>query len=248
MKNTYLTLLFLFPLTLQAQESIQTDRPDQTESPALTPKNFLQIETGLLYEKTAGSSEAYSHPTILWKYGINDNFELRMLTEFNTEKSEDESFSGHAPLTLGFKAKLTEEKKFLPKISFIGNLTLNKTGAKPFQTPYSAPAFRFLFQHTLSENWSMGYNLGAEWNGESPDATAIYTFSTAYSLTDKLGGFAEIYGYLNQFESADHRFDAGFNYLITDNLQIDASSGIGLSKISPEYFLSCGISYRFSTR
>lgn len=248
MKNRYLTLLFLFPLTLQAQESIQTDRPDQTESPSLTPKNFLQIETGLLYEKTAGSSEAYSHPTVLWKYGINDNFELRMLTEFNTEKSEDENFSGPAPLTLGFKAKLTEEKKFLPKISFIGNLTLNKTGAKPFQTPYPAPAFRFLFQHTLSENWSMGYNLGAEWNGESPDATTIYTLSTAYSLTDKLGGFVEIYGYLNQFESADHRFDAGFNYLITDNLQIDASSGIGLSQISPEYFLSCGISYRFNTR
>ncbi|WP_185146669.1 transporter [Chryseobacterium sp.] len=248
MKNICFILLFLLPFILEAQESIQTDRPDQTESVAITPKNFLQIESGLLYEKTGDNSESYSHPTVLWKYGINENFELRMVTEFNTERSENKNLSGLAPMTLGFKAKLAEEIKFLPAISFIGSLTLNKTGTQTFQTPYTAPAFRFLLQHTLSEKWSLGYNLGAEWNGESPDATGIYTLSAAYSLTEKLGAFAEFYGFLNKYQSADHRFDAGFTYLLNDNLQIDASSGLGISKISPDYFLSCGISYRFSTR
>ena len=170
-----------------------------------------------------------------------------MVTEFNSEKFQGERISGIVPLTFGFKAKLTEEKKFLPKISFLGHLTANKLGSKDFQTTHIVPTFRLLFQHTLSEKLSLGYNFGAEWNGETPDATGIYTLSTAYSITEKLGGFAEVYGYINETKKPDHRFDTGFTYLVNDNLQIDATTGFGISKISPDYFLSCGISYRFNT-
>lgn len=245
MKKILIPFILISFSDLKSQESIQTDRPDQTESPAITPKNFLQIETGFLFEKQDRYSENFSHPTILWKYGVNENFELRMVTEFNSEKTETEKYSAIAPLTFGFKAKLTEEKKWFPKISFLGHLTTNKWGSKDFQTTYVAPSFRFLFQHTVSEKLSIGYNLGAEWNGENPDATGIYTLSGAYSFTEKFGGFAEFYGFLNQFQKADHRFDAGFTYLVNNDFQIDASSGFGISKIAPEYFISCGFSYRF---
>ena len=60
--------------------------------------------------------------------------------------------------------------------------------------------------------------------------------------------FAEYYGYLNKFEKADHRFDAGFTYLISDNFQVDTSAGVRISEISPHYSLSAGASYRFSTK
>ena len=95
---------------VNGQESIQTDRPDQTESPAITPKNHLQIETGVFYEKTDRDSENFSHPTVLWKYGINENFELRMITEFNSEKMGSNRNAGVSPLSLGFKTRLSEEK------------------------------------------------------------------------------------------------------------------------------------------
>ena len=232
---------------VNGQESIQTDRPDQTESPAITPKNHLQIETGVFYEKTDRDSENFSYPTLLWKYGINENFELRMITEFNSEKMGSNRNAGVSPLSLGFKTRLSEEKKYVPKISFMGHLTVNKLASESFKTTYPAPSFRFVFQHTLSDKINLGYNVGAEWNGETPDATGIYTIATSYSFTEKLGGFAEIYGVINRYHKPDHRFDAGFTYLLTDDLQMDASSGIGLSEISPAYFLSFGVSYRFRT-
>lgn len=241
---TLLVLTFSF---LSSQESIETDRPDQTESASLTPKKFIQIESGFIYEKTDSHSEEFSHPNILWKYGINDNFELRMITEFSSEKIGGEKFSGWMPLTLGFKAKLSDEKKLLPKISFIGHLTANKISSKHFQTTNVAPSFKFLFQHTLSEKWRMVYNLGADWNGETSDATAVYTLSAAYTVTEKLGAFAEVFGFLNKYRKADHSLHGGFTYLITNDLQLDASSGFGISEISPDYFISCGVSYRFST-
>lgn len=111
-------IIFIFLLTiysnLKAQESIQTDRPDQTESTSITPTNLLQIETGLFFEKNSDQSTNYSHPTVLWKYGINENFELRMVTEFNSENFENKKMTGIAPLTFGFKAKLLKENKIIP--------------------------------------------------------------------------------------------------------------------------------------
>lgn len=248
MRNTVFIIFCMISCMVKSQESIQTDRPDQTESTSITPTNFLQIESGLFLEKNSDQSTSYSHPTVLWKYGINKYFELRMITEFNSENFENEKITGISPLTFGFKTKLVEENKIIPDISFLGHLTTSNWGSKNFQTSHLAPRFRFLFQHTLSEKVSFGYNLGAEWKGETPDVTGIYTVSTSYSFTEKLGVFGEFYGYLNKYEKADHRFDAGFTYLLNNNLLIDASSGFGLSEISPKYFLSTGISYRFSTK
>ena len=171
-----------------------------------------------------------------------------MITEFSSEKLGTQTASGITPLTFGFKAKLTEEKKLLPKISFIGHLTANKLSSKDFETSHIAPSFKFLFQHTLSEKWRLGYNLGADWNGETPDAKAVYTLSAAYAVTDNFGAFAEVFGYLNKLDKADHSLHGGFTYLITNDLQLDASSGFGISDSAPDYFISCGASYRFSTR
>ena len=129
-KLTYIFILLPFTF-LNAQESIQTDRPDQTESPSITPKNYLQVETGFLYENVDRDTENFSHPTILWKYGINENFELRVITEFNSEKITDFRESGIPPLTFGFKAKLAEEHKYFPKISMRIHLVLSRS--KPIQ-------------------------------------------------------------------------------------------------------------------
>ena len=52
MKNLFffLGLSLLFQINSKAQElpSIQTDRPDQTECPFITPKNYFQLENGFL--------------------------------------------------------------------------------------------------------------------------------------------------------------------------------------------------------
>lgn len=245
MKKFLFLALFLIVFKLNAQESIQTDRPDQTESPAIVPQKHLQVEAGILYEKISKDAENISHPTILWKYGVNDHFELRMETELASQTNQFQKISGLVPLTFGLKVKLIEEKNAIPTVSFLGHLTTNTLGSKKLQTNHLAPSFRFLFQHTLSERLNLGYNFGAEWNGESPDATGIYTISSAYAFSEKLGGFVEFYGFLNKYQTADHRLDAGLTYLLNNDLQLDISSGIGLSNISPDYFISCGISYRF---
>ena len=255
-KNAYFKLSYkcfvifilqnIIQMSLFGQElpSIQTDRPDQTESPSIVPKKHFQIETGIGFERANKESDSYTHPTILLKYGVNDNFELRLIPEYITSHIQSVKYSGLTPLTVGFKVRLAEEKGILPMISFIGHLSIPSFASKNLKTTWYAPSFRFTLQHTLSPKISLGYNVGAEWNGETPEPAFIYTITTGYSISEKLGSYIELYGFFIQKSTADHRIDGGLTYLLKNNIMVDLSGGLGISKYAPEYYIAAGFSIR----
>lgn len=253
MKSEFL-LAFCFILLMdfrglaQDVEPIATDRPDQTESSSLVPKGYFQLETGLAYEQESPLLQNYTYNTSLWKYGLSNNFELRLITEYLGSREalvgSETSDHGLGPIAIGSKIALCNEKGWIPEISLISHLTLRFTGKKDYRPSHTAPDFRFAISHGIGERASWGVNLGAEWDGVSPNATGIYTLALAYSLAENLGMFIETYGFVTEDAPADHRFDGGFTYLIGNNFQLDTSAGVGLSKVSPDYFLSIGASIR----
>jgi len=246
MKNKILLLFLLFSFSIHSQtiEPIQADRPDQTETPAIVPKGMFQVETGFTFQKNDAFSKSLSFPSTLWKYGVNKNFELRLITEFLSEEINNEKFNGITPVSVGLKVKLTDENGIIPKTSFVGHISLPNAASKEFKTEFFAPEFRFVMQHTLSEKISFSYNLGAEWNGFSAEPTFIYTNAIGYSITEKLGSYIEIFGFIPQKEKSNHSFDGGITYLINPNFMLDLSSGIGISKNAPKNYFAFGFSFR----
>ncbi len=251
MNKIYGLILVFILSNVMALESqnlapIATDRPDQTECPFIVPKGFFQAENGLVYEKSNATSSVMAHPSTLWKFGVSDGFELRLITEILTEKVENyPTIMGLTPITIGFKTNIAKEKGLLPLVSFIGHLTMPNWASKAYQTNYFAPSFRFTMQHTLSERFTLAYNVGAEWDGETPLSTFIYTLTSGYSITRKLGVYVEFYGFAPQQQAPDHRFDGGFTFLINQNIMVDVSGGFGLTENAPANYLSLGFSYRF---
>lgn len=239
MKKTFAALLF--SNYLFSQETIQLDRPDQTESVFVVPKNYLQAETGFMFEKINNTDKNFYLPTILWKYGLNNKVELRLITEFSKTITNSEKNYNLQPITLGFKTALIEEKGIIPKISFIGGIEIGKN--EILQRKIVIPEFRFTFQNTINEKTSLGYNLGMTWNEELLE-TYLYTFTLGKTITQKLNYFVEMYGFISPNQTADQRINGGVTYLVNNDFMLDTSAGIGLSKISPKYFLSMGISYR----
>lgn len=233
--------LLLLPKTIYSQKTIQLDRPDQTETVAIVPKNYLQEEAGFILEKSKNSEVDYLLPSILWKYGLNNIVELRLLTEFKLNLPNNQYSYQLQPIAIGLKSHLIDEKGAIPSISFIGEaeITKNNVSGKKMLIP----SFRFTLQNTITKNMSLGYNLGIEWNEEMQE-TYIYTLTIGQSITKKINYYLEIYGFLNPYKTADHRIDGGFTYLINNDFMIDISSGIGLSKISISHYYSLGISYR----
>src|SRR6476646_1644551 len=99
------------------RKPITADRPDQTETPAIVPKGMFQMENGFSYEKTNDAESNFVTPSTLIKYGVNDNFELRLIAEYTTVQMSSDTISGFNPIKIGFKARLVEEHRLIPKIS-----------------------------------------------------------------------------------------------------------------------------------
>ena len=225
---------------------IETDRPDQTETASVVPKGYFQMENGFSIEDTEPGF-IYTHPSTLWKIGVSEHFEFRVLTEYiNIQLDPNPKVDGLLPIQVGLKAKLLDQKGIIPKAAFIGHISLPGIASKQFQQDYFAPSFRLAFQHSI-DRFSIGYNVGAEWDGQSARPDFIYTFALSASLIEGLGVYAELYGSMPQQleDDADLRLDGGFTYLITNDIIADISGGIGITDNAPEKYIAVGLSYRF---
>jgi hypothetical protein len=255
-------MILLFSINVFAQEeqqtleSLITDRPDQTESPNAMPKGFLQVETGAGFETFEDSNiktEDFTLNTTLIRYGLLDNLELRLGWDFVEGKTKlngntlNNVASGFSPLLFGFKTGITKEKGVFPEIGFLGHLSLPFTASTDYKPETTGVDFRFSFAHTLSEKSGLAYNLGAAWGNDSPEAAYVYTLVYGYSITEKLGTYMELYGDFPEGNKANHLWDAGFTYLISDNFQLDISGGTSITK-GQDVMIGTGISFRLPTK
>lgn len=236
----------------EVTEPLVTDRPDATEASTTVPKGALQIETGAFYtsfEENEIKEEVLGLNTTLVRYGILENLELRLGWNFEEGRTTingmelDDVTSGMSPLLAGIKVNITEEKGLMPEIALIGHIFLPFTASSDYRPETTATDFRFSLSHTLSEKSSLGYNIGAQWGADSPEAAYIYTLAYGYSITDRFGFYAELYGDLPEDSRANHFWDAGLTYLLMNNLQLDATVGSGITD-GQDLLLSAGVSYR----
>jgi Putative MetA-pathway of phenol degradation len=244
-------LVLLIPLILSAQESgrMETDRPDQTEAVYITRKNFLQAEFGLNVEKDH-SLTTLVHPTALWKYGLDKKFELRLITEFVSAETPllipagNDFITGLLPVQIGGKLSLFEEKGFLPKTSVLAHVGIAKAGSKKFHTSHWFPSFRFTMQNSITENIALGYNLGAEWDGETSIPDWIYTFAPGFNIGKKWYGYIETYGSVRKNEAPQHSIAGGLAFYFSDNTKIDFSGSYGLTENATDWYTAIGFSFR----
>jgi hypothetical protein len=234
-------------------DELITDRPDQTESSSTVPQKTLQIETGFVLENFSYDNIEFQNlglGTTLLRYGVWDNFELRLGSYYQQSKVKsndldiDSTQSGMGPILAGFKVYVIEEKGIRPEISILADLTLNKVGKLDYRPTYTYSTIKISASHTLSDFFSLGYNLGFASDGENANGLFVYSLVLGMSITDKFGGFAEIYGTSAEGDDPHTRADAGFTYLLRPNLQLDISGGTGLDGEVNMYFVSTGITWR----
>lgn len=250
---TGLTSLGIITHAQEAQPELVTDRPDQTEASRVVPLGTLQIETGFLLENNETDLEtqrAINYNTSLLRYGLLENFELRLgfaYLENRVEYKESDSTyteQGLSPLYTGFKVQILDEDGWIPETSLIGGLILPFSASEEFKPENTGVGLRFSMSHTLSERFSLGYNLGAEYLGESPGLWYFYSVALGVGITDKLGMYVEGFGWIPEDNVPSHMFDGGFTYLLTPLFQLDVSAGVGLNEEALDNYISAGFSIR----
>lgn len=233
--------------TLKVPDLI-TDRPTQSESPVIVPAGFFQIETGFIHEFVTSDITNTFYNTTLLRYGLVKGWEIRLGMNYlkNVEQWNDDTqfiTRGFTPVFIGSKLHIVREQGIWPEVAFSAGVGVPKTGAGAFMTSYLAPSLKVIASHTIGRNFSLGYNIGAAWDGETAQPTGIYTVSLGMSVSEGIGVFIENYAYFKK-GLFDFRSDAGITWLLKKNLQIDLSGGLGLNNKAPNGFISCGISWR----
>ncbi len=80
---TYLLgILLLSSCSLNAQNMINTDRPDQSDGTHIVEKQYFQIESGVQFSKSNETSNSFDNITLI-RYGITKKFEARLLNQYS---------------------------------------------------------------------------------------------------------------------------------------------------------------------
>ena len=245
----YLILLSIPVLVAQNKISpLITDRPTQSAASSTVTKGSLQMEAGVLEEIVSKSESNSTFPGVLLRFGLSDAVELRVggaYQESSRTSYSSDLYKGFSPLLLGAKLYVCEENGLFPEVAVLSEFTIGGTGEEAYYQEYMGTRLLFAFSHTLTDRLSLGYNLGAEYDGSEPRSNVLYSLVVGAALTDWLGGFVEFYGASRSSSQPDNSVDAGFSFLLTKNLQLDLSSGFGVAGQDSGFFLGLGASYRF---
>lgn len=253
--NPILIVLFLFVhLAVHSQvdnsTSFVSDRPGMGTPPDILATRSLQIEDGFQYVNTTDGIiryENYLFSSLLVRYGVSKRFEMRIQTDYAENKeisTSTSAISGLNPVTIGSKIKLVQQRKFLPNISLLLNVTLPYVGRREFRPDNLAPSFFLLMSNDITQKLNVCYNYGIIWDGSSSSPTHFYALCLGANLDSRWSTFIEGYGFSNKSTTPVYYIDAGFAYLITGHLQIDLSAAGYLNSFADYYLLNTGIAWK----
>ena len=248
--------LFIFAVSLfsifsvsaqeQAQAEFTADRPGASTGPSVVGHKVIQLEQGIQYDGDGGAG-VFTFSNTLLRYGLFENMELRLGGDGFLYMPEGGSkfkpaFSG---LSLGTKIKCYEGKGAIPAISIMANFAIPYTASKGFNTEHFAPSLYLLFDNPVNDWFSIGYNVGAEWNGSHPAPTAFVAVCLGFSATERLGCFAESYNYFSKFGHT-YAVDFGFNYMVARRLQLDLAANLDLRNPAQAWAISFGVAWQIN--
>jgi hypothetical protein len=245
------SVLSAVPALCQQSGKIETDRPDQTESPYIVPKKWFQSETGFNIEENRSGYKTYVHPTMLNKYGISNRFEVRLITTWTRFESPSDVpgitivQGGLEPVVIGGKVALWEEKGARPKTSLLFHTSLAHAASKVYRQNRMAPELRLAMQHSLSDKIGLGYNIGAEWDGFTRGPSWFISLTSAIDFSEHWSAYAEIFNILKDGEHPLNNVDGGIAYTFSKNYKFDFSYGYGLNPHAYYgHYFALGFSFR----
>lgn len=228
MNKIICVIIFLFA----TQHTIHT----QTVEPSASiDKNILQIETQSVYtikKEASIKTKSWSIPSILFRYGLPNGFELQLNTSILKEQLWEFDHLLHVlnkfdDTQIGFSMNLLKEKQFLPETSIMFRLILPIN--KNFKFDKMGEIVSLNFSNSLSKNLSLNYNIGYTRETDN-SSSGFYIINISYQPTPKLHFFIEKFGDLTNIIpiSLDLNMGGGFN--ISDNLILDVSVSSGLNQ------------------
>jgi Putative MetA-pathway of phenol degradation len=234
------------------REPLVADRPDFTEASETVGKGVSQLEVGSTFSREGGL-ESHTVGEVLARIGVASRAELRVaLNSYAVERLDGATSRGLEDAALGLKLALGNgggEGSWKPATAILVASSF-PTGARPFRASRPAPEAKFAASWEFNSRVGFASNLNYARVPEG-DVTAgevSTSGSFAFSLTDRVGSYAEYFAFFPQQDGAvsAHYVNGGFTFGVTPDFQLDARAGYGLRHVGgPNYFVGIGIARRW---
>jgi hypothetical protein len=249
MKKLFISMLYLCVMgafAAQAQESVEftADRPGASTGPSVVAHKVIQLEQGLQYDGDGGAG-TFTFSNTLLRYGLFPNMELRLGGDAFLYQEVDAFKPAFSGLSLGTKIKCYEGEGAVPAVSVLADFAVPYTASNGFNVDHLAPSLYLLFENPVNDWFSIGYNLGAEWDGSLPQPTAFAALCFGFAATENLGCFVESYNYFGGLGNV-YAMDFGLNWMVGRKVQLDLAANMDLKNPAQCWSISCGIAWQIN--
>ena len=242
------------------EDKIVTDRPHFSEASNLVGLGRVQIETGYSYFRdndkgTITQTHSFGEP--LLRAGLfAEWFEFRLGYTYLVEQTKvpggpSTRFSGSDDLYVGAKLALTEQSGWLPEMAIFPQARV-PTGSSAFTSSQVLPGFNFAYSWVITDWLELECN--TQLNRRRDDSNHYYTefiqtVNFEYELTERIGAFTEWIVFIPSgalTAETQHYFHGGFVYFVTNHIQLDIHSAVGLNRAAADLaFTGAGFSIKY---
>ena len=152
------------------------------------------------------------------------------------------AFSG---IGVGTKIKCFEGLGAVPAVSVLADFAVPYTASNGFNVDHLAPSLYLLFENPVNDWLSIGYNVGAEWDGTLAQPTTFAALCLGFSATEKLGCFVESYNYFGGLGNV-YAMDFGLNLMVGRKVQLDLAANMDLSNPAQCWSISFGVAWQIN--
>jgi hypothetical protein len=234
-------------------EPLVTDRPDFTESPNAVAAGHFQVEGGATFS-SVDEEDADTFGEVLVRIGFGKGWEARIgVPSYERIDGPGGSVSGFGDPSVGFKLRLTPETDLQPGRPEAALLvgTSIPSGDEELSDGTWQPEARIALAWGINPVLSVSSNVGYAYT-EDPAAgqrfhQILASLSLGLALTERLGAFIEGYGFSEETVGGSETgyMDAGFTWLIGNDLQLDVRAGQGFNDADPDWFVGAGAALRW---
>lgn len=244
-----LMLLVSFGNAQEELPVLPADRPGNTWFAEVLPHHQVSWENGFGFESSPDGARTITLTSTIFRYGIFRNVELRVGTDFLLyDDGPGSKFNfGIAPLTIGTKVRVYESHNWLPSIGLLAEFQLPYVGSKDLVPSHLAPSMYLLFDHSITDWFSLAYNAGAIWDGETAIPQAFLSLALWFNITDNVGAFVETYNYLHP-DGNQYMTDFGFTWMPSRRVQLDVSCDFDLLNFGKYYSVGGGVAWMITKK
>ncbi len=263
---------FLYVANAQYTEIINSKRPGFSESPYSIGTDVFQFETGFFY-RSSNNKSFLAHPNIFggelfFRYGkFKEKLEFDVkiayqIDEIKSPFSPNYYINGISELTIGakyliYQQKYTDKskeirswkrrmafdkKRLIPTVGIYAGVHTNFLG-KEYKDDGISYKGAILLQNDFTDRLVVLTNLIAD-KITSENNFYSYIVTMTYAINQQWSYFIENQGFFRSTSSPEFHFGTGAAYLVSPNLQFDASIRTNFFENYSFLYTSVGVAWR----